>query len=140
MKSAKAIVLFVLLTLLSVTSPVQGQDTFTIPGGTQITARLASQLDSGQVRVGDQVTMDVVEDLKIQGAIVVPRGSIVMGHVTEAKGARKMGRGGKLNISFETVTAGDGTKVPVTGDRLEKRKGGYGRGSPVGADASGMVV
>jgi hypothetical protein len=65
-----------------------------IPKGTQITARLASQLDSGQVNAGDLVTMDVLEDLKIEDLIAIPRGSVVMGHVTEAKGARLMGVAG----------------------------------------------
>lgn len=110
----------------------------TIPQGTQITARLASELDSGQVRVGDPVTMDVLEDLKIENLIAIPRGSIVMGHVTEAKGARKMGRGGKLEISFDTVTAGDGTKVPIRGDDSAKGKGGYGGGSIAAAGAAGF--
>jgi hypothetical protein len=111
----------------------------TIPQGTPIKARLASQLDSGQVQVGDPVTMDVLEDLKIENAVAIPRGSLVMGHVTEAKGARKMGRGGRLEISFETVTAGDGTKVPISGEDLAKGKGGYGGGSLVGAGAAGLI-
>lgn len=109
-----------------------------IPKGTQIMARLTSQLDSDQVKVGDQLTMDVLEDLKIENAIVVPRGAIIMGHVTEAKGARKMGRGGLLNIAFDTVTASDGTKVPVSGEDFAKGKGGYGGGSAAGAAAAGL--
>jgi hypothetical protein len=110
----------------------------TIPRGTDIPARLANQLDSGQVHVGDMVTMDVLEDLKLQNEIVIPKGSLVVGHVTEAKGARKMGRGGKLDIEFETVTAGDGTKIPVSGERVEKGQGGYGGGSAVAAGAAGL--
>src|SRR5487761_150263 len=88
----------------------------TIPEGTQITARLTDSLNSGQVHVGDAVALTVLEDLKIQNAVAVPRGAIVLGHVTQAKGARKMGRGGKIEISFETVTAADGTTVPVSAD------------------------
>src|SRR5579872_2666412 len=100
----------------------------TIPQGTEITARLTDSLDSGQIHVGDAVALSVLEDLKIQNAVVIPSGAIVMGHVTQAKGARKMGRGGKIEISFETVTAADGTKVPVSGESTAKGKGGYGAG------------
>jgi hypothetical protein len=50
-----------------------------------------------------------------------------------------MGRGGKLNIVFETVTAGDGTKVPIIGDQSAKGKGGYGGGSAVGIAATGLL-
>lgn len=124
--------------LLAFASVSKGQETITIPEGTQIMGRLAIQLDSGQARIGDQVTMDVLEDLKIQNAVAVPHGAIIMGHVTEAKGARKMGRGGKLEIAFETVTAADGTKIPVSGERFEKGKGGYGGGSLVAAGAAGL--
>lgn len=111
----------------------------TIPQGTQITARLANQLDSGQVKAGDPVTMDVLEDLKIGSLVAIPHGAIVMGHVIDAKGARKMGRGGRLDISFETVTAGDGTKVPVSGQDSAKGKGGYGGGSVVAGGAAGLI-
>jgi hypothetical protein len=117
---------------------VNAQEKITIPTGTVISARLASQLDSGEVHVGDLVTMDVLEDVHIKGELVIPHGALVMGHVTEAKGARKMGRGGKLNVTFETVTAGDSTKVPVSGDQAAKGKGGYGGGSLVGAGAAGL--
>jgi hypothetical protein len=116
----------------------KAQEKVTIPASTVIPARLASQLDSGDVHVGDLVTMDVLEDLRISGELVIPHGARVMGHVTEAKGARKMGRGGKLVVVFETVTAGDGTKVPVTAEQMAKGKGGYGGGSLVGAGAAGL--
>ncbi len=121
-------IIVVSIVLLSAASVAQDAKPVTIPLGTQITARLASQLDSGQVRAGDAVTMDVLEDVKIQNAIVIPKGAIVMGRVNEATGARKMGRGGKLDISFQTVTAADGTKVPVSGDEYAKGKQGYGGG------------
>jgi hypothetical protein len=124
--------------LLGFAGAVKGQERITVPEGTQIMGRLAIQLDSGQARIGDQVTMDVLEDLKIQNAVAVPHGAIIMGHVTEAKGARKMGRGGKLEITFETVTAADGTKIPISGERSEKGKGGYGGGSLVAAGAAGL--
>jgi len=134
----KVLAIIGILGILTAADLASAQEKILIPEGTQIMGRLAIQLDSGQAQVGDQVTMDVLEDLKIQNAVAIPRGSIIMGRVTEAKGARKMGRGGKLDISFETVTAGDGTKVPVSGERFEKGKGGYGGGSLVGAGAAGL--
>lgn len=129
-----AIVLFSSTMFAQQSKPVS----VTIPEGTRIAARFADSLDSGQVRVGDPVTMDVIEDLKINGVTAIPRGAAVMGRVTAAKGARKMGRGGKLDISFETVTAWDGTKVPVRGADVAKGKGGYGAGSATGAVAAGI--
>jgi hypothetical protein len=132
-----AVAILVMLTAVTATG-AEGQEKITIPTNTVISARLASQLDSGQVHAGDLVTMDVLEDVRIKGELVIPHGALVMGHVTEAKGARKMGRGGKLDVAFETVTAGDGTKVPVSGEQTAKGKGGYGGGSLVGAGAAGL--
>lgn len=123
----------------AVQSAADEQQKVTIPTGTPIRARLASQLDSGEVHAGDLVTMDVLEDVRVEGRVAVPHGAVVMGHVSEAKGARKMGRGGKLNVVFETVTAGDSTKVPVTGVQTAKGKAGYGGGSLVGAGAAGLL-
>jgi hypothetical protein len=109
-----------------------------VPAGMSVTARLANQLDSDQAKAGQIVTADVIDDVKINGAVVVPRGALVSGHITESVGRRKMGRGGKLSITFETVTAADGTKVPVFGGNSEKGKGGYGGGSMVAAGAAGF--
>jgi hypothetical protein len=127
-----------LFAILILSSAVFAQEV-SIPKGTQITARLASQLDSGQVHAGDLVTMDVLEDLQIDNMVAIPKGSIIMGHVVDAKGARLMGRGGKLDISFETVTAGDGTKIPISGEDAAKGKGGYGGGSFVAVGAAGII-
>jgi hypothetical protein len=136
----KTLALIVLLTVFSVQAPAQESMPIfiSIPQGARIMARLASELDSGQVKAGDLVTMDVLEDLKIENVIAIPKGSVVMGHVAKAKGARKMGRGGQLDVTFETVTAGDGTKVPISGEADAKGKGGYGGGSLVAAGAAGF--
>jgi hypothetical protein len=136
----KTLALVALLTVFSMAALAQDSIpiSISIPQGTRIMARLASELDSGQVKVGDLVTMDVLEDLKIENVIAIPKGSVVMGHVAMAKGARKMGRGGNLDVTFETVTAGDGTKVPISGEADAKGKGGYGGGSLVAAGAAGF--
>jgi hypothetical protein len=142
MKTEYSKQLAALLMTAMLASPMFAQEpkpvSITIPQGTQITARLASELDSGRAKPGDLVTMDVLEDVKIGNLVAVPKGSIVMGHVTAAKGARLMGRGGKLDVTFQTVTAGDGTKVPISGEADAKGKGGYGGGSLVAAGAAGF--
>lgn len=110
----------------------------TIPEGTAIQARLTNDIDSGQVREGDPVAMETIEDLVVDGAVAVPKGSAVMAHVTQAVGARKIGRGGKLGISCDYVVAADDTRIRVTGNHNENGKGGYGAGSATGAVAAGL--
>jgi hypothetical protein len=46
---------------------VKGREDPTMPAGEVIRARLAGQLDSGNVHVGALVTMDVLDDLRIKG-------------------------------------------------------------------------
>jgi hypothetical protein len=58
---------------------VTAQEKITIPTGTVISARLASQLDSGEVHAGDLVTMDVLENILIKGELVIPHGALVWG-------------------------------------------------------------
>lgn len=70
---------------------------FRLEDGTPIKLRLTRTISSADARVDDQVDFEVLEEVKV-GDVVVPRGGIALGTVTEAQPKRRMGRGGKLNV------------------------------------------
>ncbi len=78
------------------------------PAGTPETwsvhALLVAGLSSATARPGDPVRALVVEPvLDKDNQLVVPQGSVLVGHVTTAKAARPLGRNGKLRFTFQQV-------------------------------------
>ncbi len=92
------------------------------PAGTPETwsvhALLVAGLNSATARPGDPVRALVVEPvLDKDRQLVVPQGSLLVGHVTTAKAARPLGRNGKLRFTFQRVQFPEGAagSRPVEG-------------------------
>ncbi|HEY1897523.1 MAG TPA: hypothetical protein VGG62_14685, partial [Terracidiphilus sp.] len=67
-------------------------------------ALLTGELSSATAKPGDQVRALVVEPvLDKDQQLVVPQGSVLVGHVTTAQPARLLGRNGKLRFTFQQV-------------------------------------
>lgn len=96
-------------------------------------------LSTANSHVGDMVSMEVVDDIALNGQVVIYRDAIVMGKVTTAKTARRMGRSGKLAVEIQTVKAIDGSAIPVVAATTASGKGGYGAGSAAGMTATVLV-
>ena len=68
----------------------------------------------------------VSEDILVQGAVVIPRGSTAMGTIVQAQGKRRMGRAGKLNVAIEEVRLADGERVKLRSNQAVVGKGRQG--------------
>lgn len=95
--------------------------TVVIPDGTEISAVTTDTLSSKTAHEDDPITFKVDEDVIIGGSVVVAKGTIVKGVVTNAKKSGYFGRGGNLNIRVESTTTVDGQKLKV---RAAKGKAG----------------
>jgi len=107
---------------------------FGLEDGTPIRLTLQRTISSADAHVDDTVDFAVVEEVKVKDVVVIPKGSVAWGTVTEAQPKRRMGRGGKLNVNIDAVRLADGTKVP-----LRAVKGGAG-GGHVGAMTGAIVA
>lgn len=56
-----------------------------LTGGSEINAKLSRPVDASKNKPGDEVTATTTEDIKSAGKVVIPRGSKLIGHVTEAQ-------------------------------------------------------
>ena len=70
-------------------------------------------LVSSRISGRDRVQFEVLEEIKISDVVIVPKGGIAWGTVTEAQPKRRMARGGKLEIVMDSVRAG-GTPFHTT--------------------------
>lgn len=111
---------------------------FGLEDGTPVKLRLNRTISSADAHVNDTVDFDVLEEIKVHDDIVVPRGSMAWGTVTEAEPKRRMARGGKLNINIDEVRLASGEKVPLRA--VQDAKGGGHTGAMVGAMVATAIV
>ncbi len=107
---------------------------FVLEEATPVKLRFNRTVSSADAHVGDIVDFEVLQDVKVNGTLVIPKGGMAFGTVTEAQPKRRMARGGKLEINIDYVKLVDGDKAA-----LRSVKGGNG-GGHVGAMTAGIVA
>ena len=107
---------------------------FALDDGTPIKLRLNRTLSSADAKTGDNIDFEVLEEVKVADVVVVPKGSLAIGTVTDAEHKKRMARGGKLNIEIDYVKLADGEKATL---RAVKEMSGGGH---TGAMTGGMVA
>src|SRR6476659_3448343 len=66
-------------------SAQEGQNSASLSSGTAMNAALSQPIDAKKNKPGDAVTARTTEATKSEGKVVIPKGSKLVGHVTEAK-------------------------------------------------------
>ncbi len=105
-----------------------------IHDGTPVKLRLAESLSSADAHAGQEIPFECVDELQVDGVVVLPKGSAAVGTITEAEPKRSMGRAGKLDIAISYARLKDNEKVEL---RATKEAKG---GSHTGAMAGAMVA
>ena len=112
---------------------------FRLEDGTPIKLRLSRTVSSEDAQVNDKVDFDVLEDVKISDILVIPKGSVAWGTVTEAQPKRRMARGGKLEMNIDDVRLGDGEKAALRAVK-EVKGGGHTGAMTAGIVATSLIV
>ena len=86
-----------------------------IPKDTVVTLRLVDPLHSKKVKKNTTFRLEMVDDLVINGVVVIPKGHEVLGKVLEARGSRAMGGSGKLEVNVPYLETLNGVQIPVDG-------------------------
>ncbi len=92
----------------------------TIPDGTPIELRLAENVSSDHAHVGDLLDFIVVRDVSVGGFAVIPAGTMARGSVTEVKGRRILGIGGKVSLKLDSLELVNGDRVELRGSKEVK--------------------
>jgi len=74
----------------------------------------------------------------VKDTLVIPKGGIAWGTVTEAQAKRRMARGGKLDVNIDAVRLVDGEKTPLRA--VKDVKGGGHTGAMTGAMVGTAIV
>jgi hypothetical protein len=111
---------------------------FALDDGTPIKLRLNRTLSSADAKTGDNIDFEVLEDIKIKDLVVIPKGSIALGTITDAEHKKRMARGGKLDIEIDYVKLADGEKAALRA--VKETKGGGHTGAMTGAIVATSLV
>ncbi len=106
--------------------------------GTPVKLRLQRTISSADAQVDDRVDFDVLEEIKVGDLVIIPKGSIAWGTVTEAQAKRRMARGGKLAVNIDAVRLADGEKAALRA--VKDVKGGGHTGAMTGAMVATGIV
>lgn len=85
-----------------------------LPLGTTIPLALDTQLNSTDNRVGDLLSLTVLDDIRIEDQIVIPRGTRAAGEIIWRTGRGVFGKTGKMDIAMRYIDL-NGTRFPVEG-------------------------
>jgi plastocyanin len=111
---------------------------FGLQDGTPVKLRLSRNMSSADAKTGETVDFEVLEDIKSGDVIIIPRGAVALGTVTNAKPKGRMGKGGKLDINVDSVQAVSGEKLALRA--VKENKGGSHTGAMTGAIVASSIL
>ncbi len=119
-------------------APKPAMQGFGLEDGTPVKIRTARTISSADAHTGDTLDFEVLEDVLVKDTLVIPKGGIAWGTVTDAQPKRRMRRGGKLDVNIDAVRLVDGEKVPLRA--VKDVKGGGHTGAMTGAMVGTAIV
>jgi hypothetical protein len=81
--------------------------------GTTFQTQLSQSLDAHKNKVGDSVTAKTTQDVKSGGKVVLPKGTKVMGHITEVKAKSSGDANSTMGIVFDRAQLKNGQEIPL---------------------------
>ena len=102
-----------------------------IPKDTKFRVELIQDVSSKNNKTGEEVNFKILENVIINNVIIIPKDTIGIGYVYEARKAGGLGRKGKLSVAGREIRTVNNIKVPL-------RWGLQGHGNTDGG--AGVVV
>lgn len=84
-----------------------------IPKDTILNVELTKELTSKTSHVGDIVPLKLIDNVIVNGVVVVPAGTSVDAKVTKATSSGMFGRAGKLEFTIDSIKSLNGITIPL---------------------------
>jgi hypothetical protein len=95
------------------TSAQAGQNSASLSSGTAVNATLSQPVDAKKNKQGDAVVARTTQSAKSDGKVIIPKGSKLVGHITEAKARAKGESESTLGIVFDKAILKNGQEIPL---------------------------
>ncbi len=120
------------LSTSAIGSATDAPKTAKLPANTEIALSTVQDLTSKKAQKGDQVALVVAEDVLVDGAIIIHKGTSAVGRIAFAQDTGAFGQSGKLKIEPLYIQI-NGTTVRLQGSVFKK-------GTVTAGAAAGLVV
>ena len=91
-----------------------------VPADAVIGLQLETTVSSDRAKVEDAVEARVTRDVRVDGRVAIPAGSLVQGTVTEVVRGGKVRERARLSIRFHTVVIGNGDRLALRTDAITR--------------------
>ena len=81
---------------------------YVVEAGTRVVARLTNSVNTKRTVAGDRVYLETAVPVFVNGRLAIPRGSYVIGTVTDSQRAGRVKGKSALNLRFESLTLPNG--------------------------------
>lgn len=100
---------------------------------------MVSPLDTRTSRAGDVVSFQVADDVYAGGILVMAKGAAGFGKVTKVEPSKNFGRDAKLEVTYDSITAIDGSAVDmVLGEKAKEET--KSMATAAGASVAGIML
>src|SRR5216684_4805099 len=110
-----------------------GQGNAALANGSTFNAALNAPIDSKKAKPGDAVTAHTTEPAKSDGKTVLPRGTKLLGHVTQASSRANGESDSSLGVVFDKAILKNGQEVPLNAG-IQALASGQSAASAAGPD------
>jgi hypothetical protein len=110
-----------------------GQGNAALANGSTFNAALNAPIDSRKAKPGDPVTAHTTEPAKSDGKTVLPRGTKLLGHVTQASARSNGESDSSLGVVFDKAILKNGQEVPLNAG-IQALASGQSAASTAGPD------
>lgn len=83
-----------------------------VPAGTVIPLKVLDAVSSNSVQTGDQFDLMVAGNVKVDGLVVIPVGSVVRGAIEEVSAPKLLYKGGMVRLYFDHIVSPTGRQIP----------------------------
>ena len=122
----------------SATSAQKGQANASLGSGAAINSELTAPIDSKKAKPGDPVAARTTEPAKSNGKTVIPKGSKLVGHVTQASARANGDSESALAIVFDKAILKNGQEMPLNVAIQALASGQSAVGANAGDDMAAM--
>ncbi len=128
-------------TLKSQQATVLKGSVVSIDSGTKINTYLQNPINTASANVGDKVVVVLTDDLKYNGVLAIPQGSLVYGTLSKARHATYGSRNGRVVIEFNQLVTPDNKVYEISAEKIDFTVTNDGKvGRTVGNAVAGAAV
>lgn len=120
-----------------------------VPMGTKLKLEAANTVTTETLHKGEMFSAYLVEDIYVDGSVVLPKGTIVRGNTAQVFRAKRISKSAILYLNFDHIVAPNGKQLPIKAGVVSGLKltndggiggGGYKEAFMESASESGGII